>query len=54
MEIAEQVYEVETPSKKTIRSDANHDISFRLGNGGEAVSPNNPKKFCAGKRKTKV
>ena len=52
MEISDQLCEIETPSKKIIRSDANRDSHVRKIKGGEATSPTNPEKICAGKRKT--
>ena len=53
MEISEQVYEVKSPSKTIIRSDANCDSNLRNRNEGEATSPTNPDKVCARKRKAK-
>ena len=53
MEIAEQVYDRQTPSKKRLRSDSNHDSHVRKRKGVESASPANPKKSRAGKRKTK-
>ena len=54
MDISEQVYEEQTPSKKIPRADSNHGSYVRKRKGGEAVSPTNPKKGRAGKRKTKI
>ena len=53
MEIAEQVCEGQTPSKKTPKSYWNYDSHVRKRKGGETALPNNPKKGRAVKSKTK-
>ena len=53
MEAAEKVYEGGTPSKTSIGVDVNRDSHDRKRRGGEATSPNNPKKGRVGKRKSK-
>ena len=53
MKIYEHVYRVGTPDKTTTRVYANHAIHGRKLKGGEAASPTNPKKGCAGKRNKK-
>ena len=53
MEIAEQVYEGQTPYRKIPRADANRDSHVRNRKGGESALPTNPEKGRAVKRKTK-
>ena len=52
MEISEQAYEGQTPSKKIIREDANREKHVSKIKGGEFASPTNPEKGHTGKRKT--
>ena len=54
MEISEQVYKGQTPSKTIPMPDANRDSSVRKRKGGEAALPNNHKKRCTSKRMTKM
>ena len=51
MEIAEQVYKGGNAYKNTNREEANHVSHERKRKEGEAYSPTNPEKGCAGKRK---
>ena len=53
MKVSEQVYEGGTLSKILTRAETNGDGYSRKRKGGEAASPTNPEKGCAGKRKTK-
>ena len=53
IEIAEQVYKGQTPSKTIPMPDANRDSRVRKIKVGESASPNNPKKVRTGKQMTK-
>ena len=53
MEIAEHVYEGQTPSKKIPGAYANRDSHARKIKGGESDSPTNPDKGFYGKHNTK-
>ena len=53
IEIAEQVYEGKSLSKRIIRADAKRDSHVRKRKVVEATLPNNLKKVRAGKGKTK-
>ena len=54
MEISEQVYERQKPSKNIPRVDFNHDGHGRKRKGGEASLPTNPNKGRTDKHKKKM